>query len=128
MWLAAALHGEHPISEELSKRLIQTLNINGTDEELQSLTEAVSQFPGTRGTTTNGNDPAVRRLQELIDVYGDTIKTLIREEAGDGIMSAIDCTVQFDKVTVKKGGQDEVRIVIKVDGKFLPYKVDHDAK
>lgn len=126
MWLTAALHGEHPISNELAGRLIKALNITGTSDELQCLTDAVAQFPGIRGAQTNGKDPAVRRMQELIDVYGDSLKALIREEAGDGIMSAIDCTIQFEKVTVKNAtGQEEVRIVLKVDGKFLPYKTDH---
>ncbi len=86
-------------------------------------------MPTSRGASNNGKDPAVRRLQELVDVYGKSITTLIREEVGDGIVSAIDCTIQLENESVqKKDGQEEVRFTLKVDGKFLPYKVDHSRK
>ena len=121
----AAINGQHPIEGELSNRLIQALNITGTADELASLVGALSQIPVNRGTSSSGSDPVVRRLQELVDVYGESIKSIIREEAGDGIMSAIDCTLDLD--AVRRAGQKEVRITLKVDGKFLPYKVKHDG-
>lgn len=129
VWLTAAIHGEHPIDSELSARLFQALNITGSSEELRSLSGALSRMPTSRGASNNGKDPAVRRLQELVDVYGKSITTLIREEVGDGIVSAIDCTIQLENESVqKKDGQKEVRFTLKVDGKFLPYKVDHSRK
>lgn len=128
MFLTAAIHGEHPIDLELSKRLFQALNITGPAEELQSLASTLSQMPTSRGASNDGKDPAVRRLQEMVDVYGKSLTALIREEVGDGIVSAIDCTIQLDHETVKNAGQEEVRFILKVDGKFLPYKVDHSRK
>jgi len=35
-------------------------------------------------------DPLVYRLTEVVQVYGATISELVREEFGDGIVSAID--------------------------------------
>ncbi len=63
-------------------------------------------------------DPLIYRFYELIQVYGTTIKSLIHEEFGDGIMSAIDFSMEIQRVEDPKG--DRVNIVL--NGKFLPYK------
>jgi cyanate lyase len=63
-------------------------------------------------------DPLIYRFYELIKVYGTTIKSLIHEEFGDGIMSAIDFSMDIQRVEDPKG--DRVNIVL--NGKFLPYK------
>ena len=54
----------------------------------------------------------------MISVYGDTIKALIHEKFGDGIMSAIDFDMLIDRVADPKGD----RVKITMTGKFLPYK------
>jgi len=64
-------------------------------------------------------DPLLYRFYELINVYGTTIKSLIHEEFGDGIMSAIDFSMDISRVADPKG--DRVKIVL--NGKFLPYKM-----
>ncbi|MCP5308248.1 MAG: cyanase [Zoogloeaceae bacterium] len=63
-------------------------------------------------------DPLIYRFHELISVYGTTIKALIHEEFGDGIMSAIDFSMNLERETNEAG--DRVKIVM--SGKFLPYK------
>ena len=63
-------------------------------------------------------DPVVYRFYEIVGVYGDTIKAIIHEKFGDGIMSAIDFSMKIDKVEDPKGD----RVVITMNGKFLPYK------
>lgn len=63
-------------------------------------------------------DPLIYRFQEIIYVYGRTLKELIDEEFGPGIMSAIDFTMDIERVHDPKG--DRVRITM--NGKFLPYK------
>ena len=63
-------------------------------------------------------DPLVYRFYELVSVYGTTIKELIHEEFGDGIMSAIDFSMDIQRQADPKG--DRVKIVM--SGKFLPYK------
>ena len=63
-------------------------------------------------------DPCIYRLYEIVGVYGETIKELIQEKGGDGIMSAIDFEMYVDKIPDPKGD----RIEVKMSGKFLPYK------
>ena len=63
-------------------------------------------------------DPLIYRLYELVSVYGTTLKELIGEEFGDGIMSAIDFTMNLEREVNEAG--DRVRITM--SGKFLPYK------
>ncbi len=63
-------------------------------------------------------DPLIYRWYELVNVYGSTIKELIHEEFGDGIMSAIDFSMQIEREEDPKG--DRVNVVM--SGKFLPYK------
>ena len=68
--------------------------------------------------TSVPTDPLIYRFYELINVYGTTLKALIHEEFGDGIMSAIDFKMDLTRETDPKG--DRVNIVM--SGKFLPYK------
>ncbi|WP_020190369.1 cyanase [Pseudomonas putida] len=63
-------------------------------------------------------DPLIYRWYELVNVYGTTIKELIHEEFGDGIMSAIDFSMDIQRQQDPKG--DRVNVVL--SGKFLPYK------
>ncbi|MBC8740331.1 cyanase [Paraburkholderia sp. UCT31] len=63
-------------------------------------------------------DPLIYRWYEIVSVYGTTIKELIHEEFGDGIMSAIDFSMDIQRETDPKG--DRVQVVL--SGKFLPYK------
>lgn len=63
-------------------------------------------------------DPLIYRLYEMVNVYGTTIKALIHEEFGDGIMSAIDFSMDLQREDNPAG--DRVKIVL--SGKFLPYK------
>lgn len=63
-------------------------------------------------------DPLIYRFYELVNVYGTSIKELIHEEFGDGIMSAIDFSMDISREPNPNG--DRVHIVL--SGKFLPYK------
>ena len=63
-------------------------------------------------------DPLIYRWYEIVNVYGTTIKELIHEEFGDGIMSAIDFSMDIVRQPDPKG--DRVNVVL--SGKFLPYK------
>ena len=63
-------------------------------------------------------DPTIYRFYEIVQVYGPTIKELIHEEFGDGIMSAIN--FRFDVKRVPDPAGD--RVVVTLDGKFLPYQ------
>lgn len=69
-------------------------------------------FPQTVPT-----DPCIYRFYEIVGVYGQTLKELIHEKGGDGIMSAIDFDMSVEKVPNPKGD----RIEVKMSGKFLSY-------
>jgi hypothetical protein len=75
---------------------------------------------GASGGTRSGFEDAadIYRFYELVQGYGPTLKVLINEEFGDGIMSAIDFTMEIGREPDPKG--DRVRITM--SGKFLPYK------
>jgi cyanate lyase len=68
--------------------------------------------------TSVPTDPLIYRWYEVVNVYGSTIKELIHEEFGDGIMSAIDFSMNIQREENPNG--DRVNVVL--SGKFLPYK------
>jgi cyanate lyase len=88
----------------------------GLPPEAQKVLEAVP-YKGSLPTAVP-TDPLIYRWYELVNVYGTTIKELIHEEFGDGIMSAIDFEMEISRQPDPKG--DRVRVVL--SGKFLPYK------
>ncbi|KAG2548541.1 cyanate hydratase-like [Panicum virgatum] len=63
-------------------------------------------------------EPAIYRLNEAVMHFGESIKEIINEEFGDGIMSAIDFYCSVDKV---QGADGKDRVVVTFDGKYLPY-------
>ncbi len=83
-----------------------------------AVAEALQEFPHKHFEKLVPTDPVIYRFYEIIGVYGETIKQLIHEKFGDGIMSAIDFSMHIDKQPDPKGD----RVVITLNGKFLPYK------
>jgi cyanate lyase len=79
---------------------------------------ALQEFPMKTWDQVVPTDPVIYRWYEIVGVYGETIKELIHEKFGDGIMSAIDFTMDIDKQEDPKGD----RVVVTLNGKFLPYK------
>ncbi|KUL53507.1 cyanate hydratase [Streptomyces sp. NRRL F-4489] len=112
-WTTAALLGQHPMSRDEAEAAAALLGLD------QEAVEAFQLQP-TRGVEGSSalNDPTIYRLLEVIQVYGPTIKELIHEECGDGIMSAINFRLEVNRVHDPAGD----RIVISLDGKFLAYQ------
>ena len=83
--------------------------------------QAALQRPPMKGSleATVPVDPLIYRFHEITQIYGTTIKELIHEEFGDGIMSAIDFEMHIERRPDPKGD----RVVVTYDGKFLPYRV-----
>ena len=79
---------------------------------------ALQEFPLKTWDQLVPTDPVIYRWYEIVGVYGETIKALIHEKFGDGIMSAIDFSMSIDKQEDPKGD----RVVVTLNGKFLPYK------
>jgi cyanate lyase len=78
----------------------------------------LQRSPHKSWDTAVPTDPLIYRWYEIVGVYGETIKEIINEEFGDGIMSAIDFTMNIERQQDPNG--DRVQVV--VSGKFLPYK------
>jgi cyanate lyase len=83
--------------------------------------DALTEFP-TKGNSLGGKlvptDPLMYRFYEILCVYGTSLKDVIQEQFGDGIMSAIDFTIDVRKEPDPKGD----RVVVTMNGKFLPYR------
>lgn len=63
-------------------------------------------------------DPPIYRFCEMMQVYGVSAKAVVHEKLGDGIMSAIDFSIDVESEEDPKG--DRVKVIM--CGKFLPYK------
>lgn len=112
-WVTAACLGQMALSAEQAATVAE---IFGLDTETAKWLQEVP-YKGCLPTAVPA-DPLVYRLYEVISVYGTTMKALIHEEFGDGIMSAIDFSMDIQREADPKG--DRVNIVM--SGKFLPYK------
>ncbi|MFK7817002.1 MAG: cyanase [Gammaproteobacteria bacterium] len=103
--------GMNTATEEVAKKICGTLSLG--DEVCTTLQE----FPYKEWSREVPTDPVIYRLYEMIGVYGPTIKEIIHEQCGDGIMSAIDFNMDVQKEDNSKGD----RVVITLSGKFLKY-------
>jgi len=112
-WTTAALLGQMQMTKEQAEKAGKLL---GLPPDAVLLLQQVP-YKGSLPTAVP-TDPLIYRWYEIVSVYGTTIKELIHEEFGDGIMSAIDFTMDVQKQTDPKGD----RVVITMNGKFLPYK------
>ena len=84
----------------------------------KNLTFGPGDLQGKQAKVDAEKRALIYRFYELVSVYGTTWKELIQEEFGDGIMSAIDFSMDIEREPDPKG--DRVKIVM--SGKFLPYK------
>ena len=78
----------------------------------------LAEFPCKGLGAVVPTDPLIYRFYEIMQVYGMPLKSVIHEKFGDGIMSAIDFNMDIAKEENHKGD----RVVITLNGKFLPYK------
>lgn len=112
VWTTSACLGQNSMPPEQADRLCRLL---GLGQEVSASLQA-PPYKGTEKIVPT--DPLIYRFYEIVQVYGDTLKTLIHEKFGDGIMSAIDFTMAIEKVADPKGD----RVKVTMNGKFLPYK------
>ena len=112
-WTTAAMLGQMTFNAQQAAVTRELFNL--TDEETAWL--QIVPYKGSLPTPVP-TDPLIYRWYEIVSVYGTTIKELIHEEFGDGIMSAIDFSMDIQRQADPKG--DRVNVVL--SGKFLPYK------
>ena len=113
-FVTAALLGQHPLPADAAKVVGNKLGLDADEVALlQSMPIRGSFFDGIP------SDPTIYRFYEMMSVYGTTLKALVHEKFGDGIISAINFKLDIKKVDDPEGGS---RAVITLDGKFLPNK------
>ena len=112
-WVTAGCLGQMTFNAEQAAVLAGLFGLNV--EETRWL--QVAPYKGSLPTAVP-TDPLIYRWYEVVNVYGSTIKELIHEEFGDGIMSAIDFSMDLQRESHPNG--DRVKVVL--SGKFLPYK------
>ena len=113
-WTTAALLGQMTLTAAQAGKVGALLDLPAEAVEMLQVVPYKGSLP-----TAVPSDPLIYRFYELINVYGTSIKELIHEEFGDGIMSAIDFSMDISREPDPKG--DRVHIVM--SGKFLPYKM-----
>ena len=86
------------LSPEKAEKLAELLSHDPT------ITVAMQDLP-TKGSFDPAipMDPLICRFYETIQIYGMPLKDVIQEKFGDGIMSAIDFTLDAEKVDDPKG-------------------------
>lgn len=112
-WTTAALLGQMSMTPEQAAAAGAKLDLS--EAEILMLTTV--PYRGSLGQAVP-TDALLYRFYEIIQVYGTTIKALVEEEFGDGIMSAIDYSMDIQRQEDPKGD----RVVVTFNGKFLPYK------
>ena len=112
VWTTSACMGMNSMPEDKAKALCDVLGLDA------DICTALQKYPTKTWDQSVPQDPLIYRLYEIVGVYGETLKEVIQEKFGDGIMSAIDFSMEVDKEENPKGD----RVVITMNGKFLPYK------
>jgi len=113
-YVTAALLGQHALPKDAAAIVAKRLGLSAADvAELQAIP--------LRGSIPGGipTDPTIYRFYEMIQIYGTTLKALVHEQFGDGIISAINFRLDIKKEDDPEGGS---RAVITLNGKFLPNK------
>ncbi|NEP54003.1 MAG: cyanase [Moorea sp. SIO1G6] len=112
-WVASVIYRQASADMEEATKLVTALGLP------ESVAEELT-VPPLKGSLDPQipTDPLIYRFYEIMQVYGMPIKAVVHEKFGDGIMSAIDFSIEVEKVEDPKG--DRVQIIM--CGKFLPYK------
>ncbi|MTH99838.1 cyanase [Roseibium sp. RKSG952] len=111
VWTHSACMGMNAMPAGKAQALTEALGLP------QEAALVLQESPTKIWEQTVPTDPCIYRLYEIVGVYGPTIKALIHEKFGDGIMSAIDFDMSVEKVPHPKGD----RVKVEMSGKYLAY-------
>jgi cyanate lyase len=114
VFVTAALLGQHPLPADAAQTVADKLGLDADAVRLLQSIPLRGSIPDSVPT-----DPTIYRFYEMLQVYGTTLKALVHEQFGDGIISAINFKLDIKKVPDPDGGE---RAVITLDGKYLPTK------
>lgn len=112
VWLTSACLGMNSAPPAKAAAIAEYLGLGS------EVAKALEAYPTKIWNQSVPTDPLIYRLYEIVGVYGETLKAVIQEKFGDGIMSAIDFSMEVDKIEDPKGD----RVLLTLNGKFLPYK------
>ena len=112
-WVTAGCLGQMTFDKEQAGIVGEIFGLTGDEQKWLQIVPYKGTLP-----TAVPTDPLIYRWYEIVSVYGTTIKELIHEEFGDGIMSAIDFSMDIVRQPDPKGD----RVIVVLSGKFLPYK------
>lgn len=112
VWLAAVFYRQASAAPEEAAQILDVLGLPG------ELAAELTSYPAKGLGPIVPTDPLIYRFYEIMQVYGMPMKEIIHEKFGDGIMSAIDFTLDIEKQEDPKGD----RVKVTMNGKFLPYK------
>ena len=113
VYVTSACLGENALDRDAADKVVQHLGLDA------AVATALTEFANKgEAAPTVPKEPLQYRFQEIIYVYGRTMKEIIEEKFGAGIMSAIDFTMEVEKIADPKGD----RVKVTMNGKFLPYK------
>lgn len=112
VFTTSACLGMNSMSKEAADKLCEVMSLPG------EVSIALQAYPHKSWEKLVPTDPVIYRLYEVVGVYGETLKEIIHEKFGDGIMSAIDFSMHVDKQEDPKGD----RVIVTMNGKFLPYR------
>ncbi|MBN2720321.1 MAG: cyanase [Proteobacteria bacterium] len=116
MWTAALMFGQAQATDQEADKVIEAL---GLEEDKEAFKYFLTSFPSKGLGPVVPTDPLIYRLYEIMQVYGFPFKAVVHEKFGDGIMSAIDFSMDVEKEEDPKGD----RVKVTMSGKFLPYKI-----
>jgi cyanate lyase len=111
VWTHSAAMGMNAFPADKAKLMVSVM---GLPQEAESL---LSESPTKIWTQAVPTDPCIYRFYEIVGVYGPTLKALIQEKFGDGIMSAIDFHMSVTREENPKGD----RVKVEMSGKYLGY-------
>ena len=112
VWVTSACLGMNSMPEEVADKVCAMLDLPAEAKP------AMMEYPTKTWEKSIPQDPLIYRLYEVVGVYGETLKEVIQEKFGDGIMSAIDFSMDVEKEENPNGD----RVILTLNGKFLPYK------
>lgn len=112
VWTASCCYGMNSMLEDQARGLCSMLSLG------EDVVRTLQSYPHKEWEQAVPTDPLIYRLYEAMMIYGHSVKDIVHEKFGDGIMSAIDYKMYVERVEDPKGD----RVVITMDGKFLPFR------
>lgn len=111
VWTHSAATGMNAFPEVIARKFVELLDLP------ESVIPLLTDSPLKVWTQSVPTDPCLYRFYEIVGVYGPTLKAMINEEFGNGIMSAIDFSMHVEREPNPKGD----RVKVTMSGKYLEY-------